>query len=289
MLNALVQAQDAIARLEAATEVASGAVREGAGARLAFREASGWLAHQGVWVHPVDLALRAAGITGSVEAGRLGVRLPSILPATAVRDGGGVDDRDVTAALRHAVVTQRLRSLRTWSPELSVGLPAEDGTPALLAAVRLVAAGGGARFSADSVLAAAVLWRGRGGTGDPGLPVWSAPVGRLQQAALAADPVPVLLGAIAEAALGARRELARLVAVEARGREVGVTVRSSFGAALEVVLRRPVVTARMVGEAIGVSPRAGSMILDRMRGAGLLREATGRKSWRAFVIAWERL
>jgi hypothetical protein len=35
----------------------------------AMREAAGWLAHQhATWVHPTDLALRDAGLTGSVTA-----------------------------------------------------------------------------------------------------------------------------------------------------------------------------------------------------------------------------
>ncbi|HST75419.1 MAG TPA: hypothetical protein VLJ20_08610, partial [Acetobacteraceae bacterium] len=42
---------------------------DGLRARLALREAAGGLAHpHGAWVHPTDLALREAGLTGSLTA-----------------------------------------------------------------------------------------------------------------------------------------------------------------------------------------------------------------------------
>jgi len=72
LLLPLARAQDGLARLEATVAAASEPVREGLRARLAFREAAGWLAHQGHWIHPIDLALRDAGLTGSYAAARLG-------------------------------------------------------------------------------------------------------------------------------------------------------------------------------------------------------------------------
>src|SRR5271168_4133017 len=100
LLLPLARAQGGLARLEAMA--ASDAVREGLRARLAFREAAGWLAHQGHWVHPIDLALRDGGLTGSYAAARLGQRLPSVLPATT-RASEGVDevpeDQDIALAL----------------------------------------------------------------------------------------------------------------------------------------------------------------------------------------------
>src|ERR1700760_5078794 len=40
-------------------------VRAGLLARMALAEAAGWLAHSHAWVHPLDLALREAGLTAS--------------------------------------------------------------------------------------------------------------------------------------------------------------------------------------------------------------------------------
>jgi hypothetical protein len=86
LLGPLAAAQDALARLDAmAAAAAPEPVREGLIARLAFREAAGWLATLGCWVHPRDLALRAAHLIGATE-----------LPNTAGRHW---EDMDSTARL----------------------------------------------------------------------------------------------------------------------------------------------------------------------------------------------
>jgi len=48
LLAPLAEAQDAVARLEASVAAASVSVTEGLRARVAFREAVGWLGHSGV-------------------------------------------------------------------------------------------------------------------------------------------------------------------------------------------------------------------------------------------------
>ncbi|MGH7086858.1 MAG: hypothetical protein ACREFN_17920, partial [Acetobacteraceae bacterium] len=68
LLAPLARAQDAVARLEARAEAASPAVAEGLRARMSYREAAGWLAHAHIWIHPQDLALRDANLTGSYGA-----------------------------------------------------------------------------------------------------------------------------------------------------------------------------------------------------------------------------
>ena len=68
LLAALARAQDAAARLETSAENASGAIAEGLRARMAYREAAGWLSQAHVWIHPHDLALRDRGLTGSFGA-----------------------------------------------------------------------------------------------------------------------------------------------------------------------------------------------------------------------------
>src|SRR5215204_5245192 len=49
-LRALCEAEDVLSRLDARALAVPEAVREGLAARLAFREAAGWLAHAEAWV-----------------------------------------------------------------------------------------------------------------------------------------------------------------------------------------------------------------------------------------------
>ncbi len=84
LLRPLADAAAALARLDARVEGADAAVADGLRARLALREAAGWLAHQHrTWVHPIDLALRDAGLTGSTTAAAMAGRLPTALPVTS--------------------------------------------------------------------------------------------------------------------------------------------------------------------------------------------------------------
>jgi hypothetical protein len=65
LLAPLCDAQDALSRLDARVEAAPEPVRAGIVARMAWREAAGWLAHAHAWADPRDLALRDLGLTGS--------------------------------------------------------------------------------------------------------------------------------------------------------------------------------------------------------------------------------
>jgi len=58
LLIPLVRAQNAVARLQAKTEVASDVVAEGLRARMSYLEAAGWLNYTHFSIHPWDLALR---------------------------------------------------------------------------------------------------------------------------------------------------------------------------------------------------------------------------------------
>ena len=80
LLAPLAAAQDALARLDAQAETAPDPVRRGLLARLALREAAGWLAAQHAWVHPDDLALRA-GESGRAVRYRRADRPPRARPA----------------------------------------------------------------------------------------------------------------------------------------------------------------------------------------------------------------
>lgn len=284
----LMEAHDALARLEAAVAMASGPVRDGLLVRLAYGEAAGWLAHYGHWVHPLDLALRDAGLTGSYTAADLGTRLPSVLPVTmrAVWTDAPPQDRDVATALRNARLWRQLADLRSWVPDGLPDVSRVDGLPALLAAAQVVC-DEEERLAATAVRTAAWIWRERGGTGWPGLVFWSAPVQRLHRLALMpqAGLRAGFLGAVAEAALLARRQLSRLQAAEVRASTIAMTARSRLPAVVAVALRRPVLTARMLADELGISHRAALDAVYKLVEAGVLREATGRKAWQGFVIA----
>src|SRR5271165_5702016 len=119
LLAPLADAADAMARLEASVAAASPAVAEGLRARVAYREAAGWLAHAHMWIHPRDLALRDAGLTGSYAGAALAGRLEAQLP-TMTKGGSTPDvvpsDQMIGTALRLARLWRRLAEHRTWRP-----------------------------------------------------------------------------------------------------------------------------------------------------------------------------
>ena len=85
LLAPLAAAQDALARLDARAEAAGPDIRAGLIARLALREAAGYLAANHAWVHPHDLALRELGLAGrfdtAVQTGRAKQAMPNTLAA----------------------------------------------------------------------------------------------------------------------------------------------------------------------------------------------------------------
>jgi hypothetical protein len=99
LLVPLCDAQDALARLDARVASAPAAVREGLCVRLAFAEAAGWLAHTHAWVHPLDLALRDLGLTGSYGIATYIGRPMRDLPNTYVRRGTRAWEEQGTAAM----------------------------------------------------------------------------------------------------------------------------------------------------------------------------------------------
>jgi hypothetical protein len=315
LLLPLARAQDGLARLGATAAAASATVQEGLRTRLAFREAAGWLAHQGYWVHPIDLALRDAGLTGSYAAARLGQRLPSVLPATTraaeemqdVPEDDMPEDRDIALALTVARLWRRLGEQRTWRPleNLEALAPlGESGPPAALAErlqrlwppddlPPLIIAGtiardwqdGGRRdrLSLAGIFLAGCVWQTQGGNA---LPLWSAPVQRLHRLALQPRQgwLALFLGAVADAAQQAGQELARLQRAEALAAGLARTARSRLPEAAALALRRPIVTARLLAAGLGVSHRAALGLAGQLQAAGVIRETTGRAAWRAFAV-----
>jgi hypothetical protein len=175
---------------------------------LPYREAAGWLAHAHTWIHPRDLGLRDAGLTGSYAAAALAGRLSAELPTMTARDSQSdvvPSDEVVAGALRLARLWRRLTEHRTWRPIADTAAVREtlgslgwrvtsddaaiddwldsrrDRDPAL------IRAGRGGRdwmnrqartdpLAMDGLFLAACIWRGNGFGRDIPLPFWSAPV-----------------------------------------------------------------------------------------------------------------
>lgn len=346
-LKALCAAEDLLSRLDAGALAAPAAVREGLAARLAFREAAGWLAHAEAWVHPLDLALRDLGLTGSYAAAALSGRVRSALPATVT--SGAVtgwtpedpdtlpEDRHVGTALALARALRRLATAASWTPLASaeamaaalkplggmVGPAAfqawkaawkgevETDSPLLAALAaagrwwvveaereaqlteegRLVTGGEADRQQrAGLVVAAALIACGR--LRAIPLPFWAAIPGR-PASQWRDDPgfgtkpevMVVALRQIAEAARGGLRELDRLRdAAEAGARlTANLDRRSRLPEAVDAVLRVPALTPTALARRLKVVPQTATDLCRQMARAGIVREATGRKSFRAFA------
>jgi len=119
MLIPLVRAQNAVARLQAKTEVASDVVAEGLRARMSYLEAAGWLNYTHFSIHPWDLALRDHGLTTSNGAADHADRLAAVLPSTTAQEGElqvAPSDLIVNGALSYARLWRRLAEFRTWRP-----------------------------------------------------------------------------------------------------------------------------------------------------------------------------
>jgi hypothetical protein len=361
LLIPLCEATDALARLDARAAASPDAVRDGLRARMATAEAAGWLAHAHAWVHPLDLSLRAAGLTASTAlaaVGRGARSLPQTFagaadpadwadpPFDAMADG----DRAIADALSFSRVLRRLPGRPATGPfatpaaaaETLQSLGAREIDPACLAAWWAAhapaapsrrrtgsRAGEGTRENMPPLLAvarAAQAWMEAGlserpdplhallaaiarcGSAGPAqtvfLPVWAAypAVGFAPRDALpglrsdAADRVagrgrPVtwplaFLHLVAESARMALRELDRLAATAEQGRGVvaGGDKRSRLPDALDALLRVPALTPKALAARLRVAPQTGTALLRALQGRGVVREVTGRGSFRAFAI-----
>jgi hypothetical protein len=318
LLTPLARAQDTIARLEAKVEAASDVVAEGLRARMAYLEAAGWLRHAHVWIHPWDLALRDNALTGSYAAATVGDRLSIELPSTVAQESDLAvppSDTVVNQALRLARLWRRSAELRSWRPLADSGtlretlqtlgcrVP-EDGEIAdWLASVRmlergpaLIRAGRAARDwmnlpgvdprSPDGVFLAACLWRENSARGPISLPFWSAPETHHHRLELrfGLQWMADFLECVAAASIGGLRELERLRQAEQKGRLLGPTARSRLPDALNAVLRAPIVTASSLAKTLDVTPQAALGLPRQLMAAEIVREATGRASWRAFGL-----
>ncbi len=318
LLEPLARAQEAVARLETGVELASPAVAEGLRARLSYREAAGWLSYAHVWVHPHDLALRDRGMTSSYGVAFNAGRLEAAMPATAALESGfesAPSDIMVNQALQLARLWRHLAEMRTWRPLTdtetvrqtlqSLGCRVlsdaeiEDWT-AIVDAERgpmLIRAGRAARDwmnrpgvtdrDPGGIFLAACILSGGKSQRPVALPFWSTPEARHNRRELQIGVrwLAEFLDCIASAAKAGLDELERLRRAEEITRSLGRTARSRLPDAANAVLRASIVTARDLAATLTVSPQAALGLLRHLNEAGLVREATDRKSWRAFVLS----
>ena len=95
----------------------------------------------------------------------------------------------------------------------------------------------------------------------------------------------VFLHLAAEAARGGSRILAELRAAESAG--LGFAARedkrSRLPATVELLVRQPALTAPALARWLAITPQAALRLLSRLEREGLVREVTGRGSFRAFA------
>jgi hypothetical protein len=133
---------------------------------------------------------------------------------------------------------------------------------------------------------AACLWREKTAYCAIPLPFWSAPelYHHRLNLRIGVEWMAQFLDCVTEAGLIGLRELARLLDAEKKRVDIGVTARSRLPDALDAVLRAPVVTPDSLAKTLHVSPRAAIGLLQQLTASGFVREATGRSSWRAFIL-----
>jgi hypothetical protein len=324
LLTPLALAQDAVARLEAKAELASDAVADGLRARMSYLEAAGWLRYGFVGIHPRDLALRDNGLTISYGAAAHSDRLGTAIPATTAGESGldlapsvaSRIDIEVNHALRLGQQWRRLSEIRSWRPLAdvvairktleSVGSRIPENAeisdwlesvhtlqeePALIragrAAVEWMNLPGVKEQGPDGVFLAACLWREKAARPPiiP-LPFWSAPELGHQRLGLhfGVEWMADFLECVRAAAITGLQELERLRAAEEKSRSMAKTARSRLPDAVDALLRAPVVTANSLAKTLGVTSDGALRLLRQLVTAGIAREATGRASWRAYVL-----
>jgi hypothetical protein len=322
LLAPLASAQDALSRLNAMASMSSRDVTEGLRARMAFMEASGLLAYSHVWVHPLDLALRSSHHTSSYASanvkGDLRPALPNTLSAGYLLDVVP-EDSLVDLALRYAGIWRRLADFSTWFAGLDGDLfafvetlgkvgwhgEADENVQEWLDQVRKAApsppllqagwagrswgnlAGNRPDLTPDGSFLAAATWKKKGQGRTIPLPFWSAPNTFHNRLSLKTglDWSLAWLEVVERAARLGLDELENLRAAESRIEELPAkTKRAKLPAALRFAIRQPVFTASSLARHIKITAPAASALVNQMEEAGLIKEATKRKAWRAFAL-----
>jgi Fic family protein len=91
---------------------------------------------------------------------------------------------------------------------------------------------------------------------------------------------------VAESARMGLRTLDRLEAVAEKGRGLAAAAdkRSRLPDAVDALLRAPVLTPKALAARLGIAPQTGTALLRELAAKGLVREVTGRGSFRAFAV-----
>jgi hypothetical protein len=133
---------------------------------------------------------------------------------------------------------------------------------------------------------AACLWREKNPRRPIALPFWSAPEKHHQRLTrhFGLQWMADYLETVAAAAIVGLRELERLRHAEQKGRLLGPTARSRLPDAMNCVLRAPIVTVNSLAKTLEITPQAALGLLRQLMTAGIVRERTGRASWRAFSM-----
>lgn len=357
LLSPLCDAQDALVRLDASVAVAPEAVRVGLVARMAFAEAAGWLAHAYKWIHPLDLALRDLGLTGSTALTATGSGrrvLPQTFASGHAEWGEQTFETMVTgdrAVAEALTLARRLRRMaigrerapfssiaeakaaldgfssepfdpvrfERWKAEYQPTLPtgkrravmARQGEPPPLPPLLLAARAAKAWMESgiadvptprQAVLAAVYLLAHCSGARSVFAPVWAAypiigygtpdklPALRSDVAARIGGReggwMAAFLYLVAEGARAGLRELNRLLAVakQARARVTKADRRSRLPDAVNAALRTPALTPKALAAQLRIAPQTATALLRELCAADLLREVTGRRSFRAFAL-----
>jgi hypothetical protein len=92
---------------------------------------------------------------------------------------------------------------------------------------------------------------------------------------------------VAEGARTGQRALDRLLVAAGKGRDLTASCdrRSRLPDAVDALLRAPVLTPKALAARLRIAPQTGTALLRELAAAGLVREVTGRGSFRAFALA----
>jgi hypothetical protein len=231
-------------------------------------------------------------------------RSPSPLPPPPRRSARAPPDTDgALAGLAPLTAAADPSRLAAWRPRWS-GKPMPALLTAAVAAADWMVAGVTDRPSPLAALAAgAALLTAAGVPRTIPLPSWGAApalaagdpdsLPRLRSdAAARTSPAGspawpgVFLTLVAEAARSGLQEMDRLQCLAAAGVVLihGIDQRSRLSDAIDVVLREPAVTAKSLARHLRISPQAALRLLTVLAKSSVVRETTGRRSFRAFAI-----
>jgi ribosomal protein S25 len=137
----------------------------------------------------------------------------------------------------------------------------------------------------EATFLAACVWREKGFGRSISLPFWSATAYRHQRLTSAVG-IPWIVGfleCVTEASQIARYELDKLRRVEERAATLKRSARSHLPAAIDAVIREPIITARTLAKRLAITHQAALGLLKQLVQAGIIKEATGRGAWRAYA------